>query len=55
MAKATTTIKQVLRKAQAPPVGAEGNYQAEHGAWFAANHALFNRVCAFYIWGHPSP
>src|SRR5258706_7128530 len=36
MAKATTTIKQVL------------NYQAEHGAWFAANQALFNRVTAFY-------
>jgi putative transposase len=37
MAKATTTIKQVL------------NYQAEHGAWFAANQALFNRVTAFYF------
>src|SRR2546430_13489171 len=37
MAKATTTIRQVL------------NYQAEHAAWFAANAALFNRVCAFYF------
>ncbi len=37
MAKATTTIKQVL------------NYQAGHGAWFAANQALFNRVTAFYF------
>jgi len=37
MAKVTTTIKQVL------------NYQAEHGAWFAANQALFNRVTAFYF------
>src|SRR6266699_3054668 len=37
MAKATTTIKQVL------------NYQAEHSAWFAANQALFNRVTAFYF------
>jgi len=36
-AKATTTIKQVL------------NHQAEHGAWFAANQALFNRVTAFYF------
>jgi IS605 OrfB family transposase len=37
MAKATTTIKQVL------------NLQAEHGAWFAANQTLFNRVAAFYF------
>ena len=37
MAKATTTIKQVL------------NYQPEHGAWFAATQALFNRVAAFYF------
>jgi putative transposase len=37
MAKATTTIKQVL------------NYQTEHCAWFAANQALFNRVTAFYF------
>jgi putative transposase len=37
MAKATTTIKQVL------------NYQPEHGAWFAANAVLFNHVAAFYF------
>src|SRR2546426_1030146 len=37
MAKATSTIKQVL------------NHQAGHGAWFAANAALFNRVAAFYF------
>ncbi|MFL5692528.1 MAG: zinc ribbon domain-containing protein [Ktedonobacteraceae bacterium] len=37
MAKATTTVKQVL------------NYQAEHGAWFAANQDLYNQVCAFYF------
>jgi len=37
MAKATTTIKQIL------------NHQPEHGAWFAANQSLFNRVCAFYF------
>ena len=37
MAKATTTIKQVL------------NYEPEHGAWFAANQALFNQVAAFYF------
>ena len=35
MAKATTTIKQVL------------NYQPAHAAWFAANQALFNQVVAF--------
>jgi hypothetical protein len=35
MVKATTTVKQVL------------NYQAEHGAWFAANQDLYNQVCAF--------
>src|SRR5260370_36669640 len=37
MAKATTTIKQVL------------NYQPEHGVWFAENAVLFNRVAAFYF------
>src|SRR5712691_12403368 len=37
MAKATTTIKQVL------------NYGPEHAAWFAANQVLYNRVCAFYF------
>ena len=37
MAKATTTIKQVL------------NYQPDHAAWFAANAALFNQVAAFYF------
>ena len=37
MAKATTTIKQVL------------NSQAAHAAWFAANQVLFNRVVAFYF------
>src|SRR5712692_2492755 len=37
MAKATTTIKQVL------------NYQDDHGTWFAANQALFHRGCAFYF------
>ena len=37
MAKATTTIRQVL------------NSQADYAAWFAANQALFNRVCAFYF------
>ncbi len=37
MAKATTTIKQVL------------NYRADHAAWFAANQVLFNRVVAFYF------
>jgi putative transposase len=37
MAKATITIKQVL------------NHQSEHGVWFAANQALFNRVAAFYF------
>jgi putative transposase len=37
MAKATTTIKQVL------------NYQPNHAAWFAANQTLFNRVAAFYF------
>src|SRR5713226_8044160 len=49
MAKATTTIRQVLRKAQAPPVGAEGNYQADYAAWFAENAALYNQTCAFYF------
>ena len=37
MAKATTTIKQVL------------NHHADQSVWFAANHALFNRVVAFYF------
>ena len=37
MAKATTTIKQVL------------NYHVDHGAWFAANQALYNQACAFYF------
>ena len=37
MAKATTTIRQTL------------NYKPEHGAWFAANQALFNQVAAFYF------
>src|SRR2546425_12815847 len=37
MAKATTTIRQVL------------NSDQEHGSWFAANQALFNRVAAFYF------
>ena len=37
MAKATTTIKQVL------------NYQPHHTAWFAATQDLFNRVAAFYF------
>ncbi len=37
MAKATTTIRQSL------------NYQAQHADYFAANHALFNRVVAFYF------
>jgi len=37
MAKATTTIKQVL------------NAQPQHAAWFASNQALYNRVVAFYF------
>jgi hypothetical protein len=37
MAKATTTIKQVL------------NYQQEHAAWFAATQVLFNQIAAFYF------
>ena len=37
MAKATTTIKQVL------------NYGPSHGVWFAANQVLFNQVAAFYF------
>ena len=37
MAKATTTIRQTL------------NHKLEHGVWFAANQALFNRVAAFYF------
>src|SRR5579884_1523419 len=37
MAKATTTIKQVL------------TYQPHHVDWFAANQALFNQVVAFYF------
>src|SRR5712692_2753831 len=35
MAKATTTIKQVLN--------------TDHAAWFAANQVLFNQVAAFYF------
>jgi len=37
MAKATTTIKQVL------------HYRPDHAAWFAANQTLYNRVTAFYF------
>jgi putative transposase len=37
MAKATTTIRQVL------------NHKPDHGAWLAANQALFNQVAAFYF------
>lgn len=37
MAKATTTIKQVV------------NSGPDHAGWFAANQALYNRVCAFYF------
>jgi putative transposase len=37
VAKAITTIRQVL------------NHKPAYGAWFAANAALFNRVCAFYF------
>src|SRR5436305_263950 len=37
MAKATTTIKQVLTSGP------------EQAAWFAANQVLYNRVCAFYF------
>jgi putative transposase len=37
MAKATTTIRQAL------------HYQPQHAESFAANHALFNRVVAFYF------
>jgi len=37
LAKATTTIRQTL------------NHKPEHGAWFAANQALFNQVTAFYF------
>jgi putative transposase len=37
MAKATTTIRQSL------------TYQSHHADCFAANHALFNRVVAFYF------
>ena len=37
MAKATTTIKQVL------------NSQPQHADWFAINQALFNQVVAFYF------
>src|SRR2546426_2792821 len=37
MAKATTTIKQVL------------NSQPQHADWFAINQALFNQVAAFYF------
>ena len=37
MAKAITTIRQSL------------NYQSQHADYLAANHALFNRVVAFYF------
>jgi putative transposase len=37
MSKAITTIRQSL------------NYQPQHADYFAANHALFNRVVAFYF------
>ena len=37
MAKATTTIRQVLK------------YRPDHAAWFAANQALFNQLVAFYF------
>src|SRR5215471_17574180 len=37
LAKAITTIRQTL------------NHKPEHGAWFAANQALFNQVAAFYF------
>jgi putative transposase len=37
MAKATTTIKQVL------------HYQDDHVAWFAANQVLFNQLASFYF------
>ncbi len=37
MAKATTTIKQVL------------HYQDDHAAWFAATQVLFNQLAAFYF------
>ena len=37
MAKATTTIKQVL------------HYQGDHAAWFAATQVLFNQLAAFYF------
>ena len=36
MAKVTTTIRQSL------------HYHSQHADSFAANHALFNRVVAFY-------
>ena len=44
MAKATTTIKQVMQ------------YQPQHAAWFATTQTLFNQVTAFYfdvIQAHP--
>ena len=37
MAKATTTIRHML------------NHELVHGTWLHANHALFNRVAAFYF------
>ena len=37
MANATTTIRQTL------------NYRSDVQAYFAANHALFNRVASFYF------
>ena len=45
MAKATKTMKQAL------------SYRSVHAAWFAATHALFNQVAAFYfevIAAHPA-
>src|SRR5215469_8931557 len=37
MGSATMTIRQSL------------HYQSQHSNWFATNHALFNRVVAFYF------
>src|SRR5947209_19784724 len=37
MAKATTTIRQVL------------NHESAHGEWLYANQALFNQVASFYF------
>jgi putative transposase len=43
MAKATTTIRQVLNLQRGH------GYQADYGAWFAANQDLFNRATSFYF------